>query len=265
MHEPPLWIVQRGRTAVRIFGGGPPLAEPWSSPELEALVAASDVFWNEVPKMGTETQALAITYGLDPAAPLATWLTPEDLARVEAAAEAVAANPQILAAVRPWLAAQLLNMAAQSLAGLHGEYSAEEHLTATAERAGVPVQSEFATPEAVFKSFSSWPREVEIDRLRYTLAELESGAGSLRHQADAWLKADRKYGEELDAVFRRDFPGVYDHLVVRRNRAWIERIADMLVTETSAFIVVGGGHLVGPAAVPILLERADMKPRCSAE
>ncbi len=260
MHEPPLWIVKRRQTAVRIFGGGPPLAEPWSLLEIEALVVSSDAFWNEIPAMGAEAQALAITYGVDPAAPLDTWLTPEDRARVDAVAEAVGANPQILAAVRPWLAAQLLSMAAQSMAGLHGEYSAEEHLAATAERAGVPIHSEFPTPEAVFRSFSSWPREVEIDRLRYTLAELESGAGSLRHQAEAWLTSDREYAEELDAVFRRDYPILYEHLVVRRNEAWVERITDMLATETSAFIVVGGGHLVGPAAIPTLLERAGTSP-----
>ena len=186
-----LWAIEvDGRPRIRIFGGGPALPAAWSDPEIEAFVRAIDVLWNEVPNIGPEGQALAIRYGVDPAGPLATWLAPDDLARVERAGGIVGVSMQLLAPLRPWLAVQILKMAAESRAGLHGEYSAEQHLVAVAEKAGVPVRSEFPAGEALFVAFASWPRAAEVDRLRSTVAEIEAGLDSLVRQSEAWLASD---------------------------------------------------------------------------
>ncbi len=261
MDGPPLWLVERNGTTVRIFGHGLPLAEPWSSPEIETMVAGSDVFWTEIPKIGDDAQALAIKYGFDADAPLASWLSPHDLARAEAAAIAAGADPQLLARVRPWLAAQMLPMAAQSLAGLHGEYAVEERLTAIAERAGVPVHSEFPTIEALFVAFSSWPRDIEIERLLSAIDDVEAGIEALKRKSRAWLERDEQFSIAIDNDFRRKYPKLYEHLVIRRNEAWVPRIRDMLDERTRAFIVVGEAHLIGPYAIPVLLDRAGITAR----
>jgi hypothetical protein len=263
-----LWIIDRPPTLVRIFGGGPALAEPWSDPVIESLVAASDVFWCEVPKLEGDVQSLAIKYGVDPAAPLATWLSPDDLARVESAAGAVGQNPQLLAAVRPWLAAQILKMAQESQAGLKGEYSAEQHLESVATAAGIEIRSEFGSGElalppgeGVFAAFSSWPRQAEIERLRSVLDDIEAGPASIQDQADAWISHDLRLGDQFVQRYRRDYPALYEHFVVARNRAWIERIQTMLDEPATVFILMGTGHLVGPDGVLALLDRTGIEAR----
>ena len=54
---------------------------------------------------------------------------------------------------------------------------------------------------------------------------------------------------------KRDTPGVYQRLLVARNRRFAARIEAMLQGSGRAFVVVGVGHLVGPDSVPALLRR----------
>jgi uncharacterized protein YbaP (TraB family) len=244
-----------------MFGGGPGLFEPWSDPAIETCVRASDVFWSEVPEIGADAQALAIKYGVDPAAPLATWMSASDCRRIESAAVALELAPQMIAAVRPWLAAQLLRMASDVRLGLVGEYSAEQHLRNVARRAGVALRSEFPEGEALFAAFASWPRQAEIERLLSTLDEIDSGAEGVHEQAKAWLADDLRLAEQIDERYRTSYPALYGHLVIGRNRAWVSRITSMLREPAIAFICVGTGHLVGPQGVPVLLEEAGIRIR----
>jgi uncharacterized protein YbaP (TraB family) len=254
-----LWAIDVGKlTPLHVFGGGPGLAEPWSSPDIERLVAASDVFWNEVPDLGDEVQSLALRYGVDPEAPLNTWLTENELERVHDAATLLGVNEQLLAPVRPWLAAQIIKLNMEARAGLHAEHSAEQHLAATAERAGVPVRSEFGSAEDVFAAFSSWPRVVEVQRLLSIVDDVEKGDDALRRQSQAWLDGDLAVAEEIDGRMRERYAELHEHLIVRRNQAWVRRIQQMIAEGTVSFILAGTAHLVGADGVPALLDRAGI-------
>lgn len=259
---PQLWAIDvDGEPRVRIFGGGPGLAEPWSDPAIEALVADSDVFWSEVPTPEGDVQALAIKYGVDEKAPLATWLVPDDYARTEEAAAEMEVAPAIIAAVRPWLAAQILKMAQESKAGLKGEYSAEQHLERVAKREGVALRSEFPPGEGVFASFASWPRQTEIERLLSVLDDIEAGNSALQEQSQAWLDDDLAIATKIDERYRSDYPAFYETMILARNEAWVDRISNMLDDDETVFILMGTGHLVGPDGVPALLDRAGIAAR----
>jgi uncharacterized protein YbaP (TraB family) len=255
MSGPPLWLVERGDARVYLFGGGPPQPEPWSSLEIEDVVRSCGVFWNEVPKMGPEALPFAQQYGIDPAAPLAAWLSDAEVARVRDVAASVGVRFEMLAALRPWLAAQSIKSAAEARAGLHAEYSAEAHLGAVAAEAGAEIRSEFGAPEDVFRAFSSWPREVERQRLLSTLAEAD--AEGLREQARAWRDGDLAHAEEMDGI-RLEFPALYEFLVRQRNHAWLPRIEQALGGGGQTFILMGTGHLVGAEGVLALLDAAGM-------
>jgi hypothetical protein len=43
----------------------------------------------------------------------------------------------------------------------------------------------------------------------------------------------------------KDFPKVYQQLIVQRNMDWIPEIEQMLKTKQVEFILVGAAHLVG--------------------
>jgi uncharacterized protein YbaP (TraB family) len=206
-------------------------------------------------------QALAIKYGVDANAPLGTWLSPEDYARTEDAAAEMEVAPGIIAAVRPWLAAQILKMAQETKAGLKGEYSAEQHLERVAKREGLMLRSELPPGEGVFAAFASWPRRAEIERLLSVLDDIEAGPTALHEQAQVWLDDDLAIEAKIDERYRRDYPALYETLILARNEAWVDRISNMLDDDETVFVLMGTGHLVGPDGVPALLDRAGIAAR----
>ena len=251
-----LFEVSRDGHKIHLFGGSRPTPQPWSSPAIEALAASCEEFWNETPDIGPEAQALAVKYGIDPTRPLASWLTDDDNARVRAAVEASGANAALLAPLRPWLAAQVLRMAADAHDGLAHENSPDAVLTRRASEAGVPVHSEFGTPEDTFATFASMAPEVEVQYLRFTLYEIESGIDRVTEQAQAIARGDLGPSEDETAMMQREWPALYEHLLAARNRAWLPRIETMFAAHTRAFVAVGMGHIVGQDGLLQLLPAA---------
>jgi uncharacterized protein YbaP (TraB family) len=254
-----LYEVTRDGHTIFLFGGARPATAAWSSPEVEARVRASVEFWNEAPEMGPEVQALAVKYGVDPARPLASWLTDADRERVDAIAQAAGANAALLAAVRPWLAAQILRMAADARDGLAAEHSAEAVLARVARDAGIPVHSEFGTPEETLATFASMPPDVEVQYLRWTLYEIDAGAERTSQHAEALARGDLTPIADETAMMRREWPALHEHLVAERNRTWLPRIEAMFAARTRAFVCAGTGHLVGDDGLLALLPRAGFR------
>jgi uncharacterized protein YbaP (TraB family) len=251
-----LFEVTRDGHVIHLFGGSRPTPERWSSPAVEAVVSTCSEFWNETPDMGPEVQALAVKYGVDPARPLATWLTEDDRARIDAAAAAKGANAAILAAVRPWLAAQILRMAADAHDGLSYENSPDAVLTKCANDAGLPIHSEFGAPEDTLRTFASMSPEAEVQYLRYTLYEIESGIERVTQHAAALARGDITPIADEAAMMRREWPALYEELAVARNRAWVPRIEALFGARTRAFVLVGSAHLVGDDGLLALLPGA---------
>jgi uncharacterized protein YbaP (TraB family) len=255
-----LWLLEEPPARIYIFGAGPS-SVPWSSPAIEQLVVESQSFWNEAPGVPPEDMHLLGVYGVKPGAPLAAWLSAAELTRVEAAASMLTIDAQALAPLRPWLAAQIIKLANDARAGFKPEFAPETRLAAVARAHGIAVRSEFGTPEELFKTFASWPREVEIQRLTSTVEEVERGAEWMQRHLEAWRTGRVDEAEALDQEMRRAYPVLYEHLIVGRNRAWVGRIREMVERGITAFIVVGGGHLVGPDSMIAQLQRAGYRPR----
>ena len=57
------------------------------------------------------------------------------------------------------------------------------------------------------------------------------------------------------------FPGVYESLVVQRNKAWADNISDLLQEEDDYLVIVGALHLVGKDSVISLLARRGHDPK----
>jgi uncharacterized protein YbaP (TraB family) len=147
-------------------------------------------------------------------------------------------------------------MAHESRAGLVGDHSAERVLTAEAERRGIPMHSEFAPPEGPFIAFSTMPHEAELDYLRWMLDAVEAGADEQRRFAEAWARGDLQASNEETAAMRADYPAFHAHMIAGRNRAWLPRIDEIFAHRARAFIIMGGGHLVGDDGVIALLKNA---------
>lgn len=259
-----LWQIERGATRVFVFGAGPS-SRDWSSPGLERLVAESESFWNETPELGSGDRPLVQAYGIDPEKPLPSWLSLSEMSRVESAAAELKIDGQTLVRLRPWLAAQVIKLANDARAGFKAELSPETRLLSVARTHGVPVHSEFGTPDMLLRTFSSWPPDVEVQRLMSTVVDVELGPERLRRYGEAWHTGNLDELEAVDRAMRSDYPALYEHLIVHRNQAWVRRIDALLSGRNSAVIVVGTGHLVGLEGLPSLLDGAGFSPRRVSE
>ena len=67
---------------------------------------------------------------------------------------------------------------------------------------------------------------------------------------DAWRHGDyNELAEVVVAPMKKDFPELYNELVVKRNNAWVPKIETMLKTKDVEFVLVGALHLVGDDGV----------------
>jgi uncharacterized protein YbaP (TraB family) len=58
---------------------------------------------------------------------------------------------------------------------------------------------------------------------------------------------------------KREAPTVYDKVLVRRNKAWAEKIEQMLKGSGVQQIAVGAAHLAGPDSVQAQLAKRGIK------
>jgi len=83
--------------------------------------------------------------------------------------------------------------------------------------------------------------------LQQTLAELEQSNQFMDQLIRAWRDGDLVQLERLIIEdMRRDFPAIYNSLLVQRNLNWLPQLQTMLNDGPVELVLVGAGHLVGP-------------------
>ena len=103
--------------------------------------------------------------------------------------------------------------------------------------------------------------------LEQTLSELDDARFEARLKAlfDAWANADARaledelqYEKTQDSVFATI---LLPRLIDERNRAMVDRIADIARSGTKSFVAVGALHLVGKEGIVELLRRRGFAVR----
>ena len=70
-----------------------------------------------------------------------------------------------------------------------------------------------------------------------------------------WKSGDAEKLHELLYKSFRPFPGLYDRLLIQRNKKWVKEIEGAIRGNKNVLFVVGAGHLVGPESVVDLLRK----------
>ena len=87
----------------------------------------------------------------------------------------------------------------------------------------------------------------DIEKLETVLAELLS----------AWRSGDLDKLEKIGIVeMKRDFPALYQTILVERNDQWLGEIEGMMLSEVKEFILVGALHMAGPDGLITRLKAA---------
>ena len=102
----------------------------------------------------------------------------------------------------------------------------------------------------------------EDDFIRYSLNDLQQLGSVMQEMMSAWRSGDI---EKMAAIsieeMQRDFPKVYQQLLVERNLNWMPRIESMLETPDVEFVLVGTLHLAGEDGLLHLLREKGYEIR----
>lgn len=86
----------------------------------------------------------------------------------------------------------------------------------------------------------------EDELILNTVHDMEQLDNQMQATRSAWRSGDlKKLDEVAVSPMRKDYPGLYQNLLVKRNNNWIPVIEAMLKTQPTEFVLVGVAHLVG--------------------
>jgi uncharacterized protein YbaP (TraB family) len=174
-------------------------------------------------------------------------------AQVEQSAAALGLDLALLERFEPWfLAVTLLDQGLRKW-GFQAERGIEQYVLARAQRTGKEIGG-LETLEFQIGIFDSLSRQSQQAMLEQTLAELDEAETALRAMVEAWRDGEL---ESLSAELLDDFdefPGLYETLVLTRNRSWVPALERMLTDGQRHLVVVGALHLVGDDSVIELLQ-----------
>lgn len=122
---------------------------------------------------------------------------------------------------------------------------------AQAERKNI---GELETADEQLEFIANLGKGREDDFVLYSLRDMQQLETVISDLTDAWRKGDQQRMAALSLEeMRKEFPGIYQQLLVGRNKNWLPRIESMLKDAETELVLVGALHLVGEDGVLALL------------
>jgi len=259
---PAVWVVKDADSTIYLLGTVHFLKPDtqWRSANIDKALKDSADLWLEVEADDPAVmQPLILKYGLDQAHPLSTKLSPEEFARLDAAARGMGASGAALEPMRPWLAGVTLSVAPLLKAGYDPNSGVEAKLKAEAKAAGKPIRT-LETAEQQIRFFADMSPAMELTFLRSSLDDATDAPALLDEMVAAWAGGDVAGIDRLMiAEMRADYPALYELLLVRRNADWAQQIDTLLKSKGVTIIAVGAGHLAGDESVQAQLAKRGIK------
>jgi uncharacterized protein YbaP (TraB family) len=170
-------------------------------------------------------------------------------------AQALGLDLPKLDSFKPWLVAMMLTSLKLQSLGFDPRYGVDRHLFERAKAAKKAVVG-LETPEeqfGLFDQLSSKQQELILVQALRDLDALDSGVQRL---TDAWKKGEEKVLEELILGGFKDYPELYQRVMLDRNRQWLVHFERFLAQSEVHMVVVGAAHLVGKGSlIELLRER----------
>ncbi len=261
--EPAMWVIRDADSTIYLIGTMHLLKHDaeWNADKVKKTVHESTELWLEIADIDNQATIapLMAKFGLDPEHPLSTKLSDEQKKKFEKLTSTYGIPAATLEPMRPWLAGIILSAAPLLKAGYDPKSGVERVLTAQATAEGDKIRG-FETAEEQFGIFASMSEEEQLAFLTDTMDELEKGIEELDKLAKAWIDGDTEtIGRLIVEEIKQKAPSVYDKIVVRRNKAWAEKIEQILKGSGVQQIAVGAAHLAGPDSLQAQLAKRGIK------
>ena len=254
---PALWVIRDADSTLYLFGTIHMLRPDtgWGTDRVDAAFNTASEIWFEIANPGDEAAVLPLIqqYGISPATPLSSLLTPDEIAKLDVAARNLGASAAQMDTFRPWFAGLLLSIGTVTSAGYDPLSGVELRLLARARENNKPIKA-FETDDFQVRLFASMPQDIQLEFLRDTLKNFETSSVMLDEMVAAWAQGDVASLERITITdLKVDAPQVYDALFVRRNTDFANQIQTLLAGSGTAFIAVGAAHLIGEDSVQAML------------
>jgi len=154
----------------------------------------------------------------------------------------------------PWFVATMLLQLELAQRGFQPELGIEQQLADRAVRDGKPIEG-LETAEQQFAVLAGLPLPEQKRFLLMTLADTERLDEEIEDLLAAWRSGDTDALEDMLSAAYEEFPELYRPLTEDRNRAWVERLEELLEDRDDYLVVVGALHLVGRHSVVDLLRQ----------
>ena len=174
-----------------------------------------------------------------------------DLAQKRAAELGI--DIRALSPLKPWVVALTLTALQLQKLGFDPKHGIDRYLAERAIKSGKAIAGleSAAFQIGLIDDLSESDQE---SMLRQSLKEMDLLDKGLEQIVRAWSAGDVQSLEALLLNSMREYPAVYQRIIVDRNRRWLPEIEKMIEQGESALIVVGAGHLVGRDGVVELLK-----------
>ena len=158
----------------------------------------------------------------------------------------------------PWFVATMLLQLELAQRGFQPELGIEQQLADRAARDGKPIEG-LETAGQQFAVLAGLPLPEQKRFLMMSLGESERLDAEIEDLLAAWRAGDADALEEMLSAAFEEFPELYGPLTEDRNRAWVERLGELLDDRDDYLVVVGALHLVGRHSVVDLLRQRGYK------
>lgn len=190
---------------------------------------------------------------------LQSALSPAAWADVTTAAERYGVPVSMLQRQRPWLAAQTLTVLAMRAQGYSEQWGVDRHFLQLAHEDGKHIV-ELEGLDTQMAMLAEMPESDQAAWLAHTAEQMVEGDIPVAELLSAWQSGHtRALQRQVEEQFPPALEGVYERLIVARNRTMTERIAALLENGQSVFVVVGAAHMTGGSGLVELLRERGYK------
>ena len=160
--------------------------------------------------------------------------------------------------MKPWFMAVNLSLLAVMSHGMDPNSGVDKFLEGLA-RTDKKILSGLETPAEQMAALTDHPLNVQSAMLSETLDQLDNFKTIMNNYLAAWGSGD---GVRIGQTMLNDmkkYQGMYDALLVQRNKNWIPALEAHIKSGKTTLVVVGAAHLVGPDSVLRMLQDKGYK------
>jgi uncharacterized protein YbaP (TraB family) len=160
----------------------------------------------------------------------------------------------------PWfLSITMITMKLAQL-GFDPNYGIDKYFFNKAKKAGKSIVG-LETIDYHISLFDELSKEDQEKLVLQTLRDFDAFDKEMNKLVTAWSSGDFKRLENLLLKSFREFPQVYDKLIIQRNENWLPKIDVFLGEKANYLVIVGAGHLLGNKGLVEQLKRKGYSVR----